>query len=105
LSLALCVTVAAGATPKPQVRVVTRAPLELRGTHFAPKRLIRVTVTRVATGAKTVRVVRSTRTGSFTVNFGVLPGYDRCSVGLLVVATGFHKTGRLNIPPIECAPA
>jgi hypothetical protein len=105
VSLALCVSAAAGATSKPEVRLVKRAPLELHGTHFWPKRIVHVTVTRAVTGAKIVRVVRATRKGAFTVSFGVLTGYDRCSEGLLVVATGFRKTTRLNIPPIECAPA
>jgi hypothetical protein len=104
-SAALLAAVAATAASKPAVVLVKRQPLELRGTHFLPGATIRVTVTRTSTAAKWVRIVHATKTGSFTIAFGVLQGYDRCADGLLVVASGVHRTARLNIAPVECAPA
>jgi hypothetical protein len=102
---ALFATTAAGAPSKQGLRLVKRQPLELRGTHFPPNTRVRVKVTRGLLGVNSVRTVHTTQTGTFTVSFGVLQGYDRCTDGLLIVATGLHKAARLNVPPIECPPA
>jgi hypothetical protein len=58
--------------PKPHLRLLDRAPLTLRGTHFRARERVRVAI---AATVPATRVVRAGRDGSFTVRF------DAVSVG------------------------
>lgn len=90
-AIAICAAVVAGsaqATRVPAtVRVVSKAPVEVRGTHFRAKERIRVTVVASKTSTRTVV---ATRTGAFTVVFSDLT-LDRCNE-LFVRARGSAGT-------------
>ena len=84
LALAGCLTAAAAAQrPQPQLRVVSRAPVTIAGSHFAARE--RVLVRLGADKART-RAVRADSSGSFTVRFAV--SSDVCTDTLIVLATG-----------------
>ena len=87
----------AGAGVAPSLRLATRTPLVVRGTHFSAGE--RVTVT---AGAASV-VVRTGATGAFRANLGT-PLVDRCSVRVVAAgARGDHA--RLIAARAMCAPA
>lgn len=75
----------ARATRAPALRLVDTAPVVLRGTGFAG--LERVTVALTRNGRSTIRRVRATRRGSFTVGFGLL-ALEPCRGAIVVRATG-----------------
>jgi hypothetical protein len=87
--------------PKPHLRVLDRAPLTLRGTHFRARERVRVTVT--ATDTQT-RTVRTSRVGSFTTQFDDVK-VGRCG-GLAVRAVG-ARGGQASLKVLQqpdCAP-
>jgi len=60
----------------PTLRFVERHPLVVRGVGFHPSERVTVRAPNV------VRVVRTSATGVFRADLGVLPA-DRCSVGIV----------------------
>jgi hypothetical protein len=84
LAVAGCLAAAAsGGRVAPQLRVVSRTPVTVAGSHFAARE--RVTV-RIGADKAHVRVVRADAKGSFTVRFAVTS--DICNDTLIVIATG-----------------
>jgi hypothetical protein len=94
--LAALVVPAAGAVAAPELRVVTRTPLVVSGTHFRSHE--RVTV--MSGTAKAV--VRTGPAGSFRANLGSVLA-DRCSYGIVAVGA----RGDRAVLPVRamCAPA
>jgi hypothetical protein len=92
---------AVGARPAAHLRLVDRAPLTVRGTHFRARELVRVTV--VADGV-TRRSVRSSRDGSFTVRFAAL-SVGRCGeVSAQAVGARGERASLKVLQPQDCAP-
>jgi hypothetical protein len=96
---------ALGAAPEarrtPALRLADREPLTLRGVHFRTRELVRVRVT-ADSGTRTRRV-RTTATGSFVSQFGVV--LDRCSA-LYAVAVGSRGSrATLKMPQPLCPPS
>lgn len=84
LAVAGCLaTAASGGRTAPQLRVVSRTPVTVVGSHFAARE--RVTV-RIGVDKAHVRVVRADARGSFTVRFAF--SSDVCNETLIVTATG-----------------
>jgi hypothetical protein len=77
---------------RPALRLIRRAPLEVRGTGFRPHE--RVTV---SSGSYRVRV-RTSSSGQFAAQF---PFADRCSGGR-VIATARGQRAVLYVPPVLC---
>jgi hypothetical protein len=77
---------AAVPTTRPSIRIVSMAPLTVRGTHFAARERVRVTF-RTSVDAPVV-TVRATAAGTFTTATPVGLTYDRCSTPLFVSAAG-----------------
>ena len=94
---AASMTGVAFAARHPELVLVKRAPLEIRGIGFRPHETVRV-----SSGSFHIRV-RSSARGLFVVTF---PAGDRCSGGARVAAVG--STGEravLRVPPVLCPPA
>jgi hypothetical protein len=70
IALAAVALAAPPSTPGTSLQVTTRAPLTLHGRGFGRLEAVRVTVT--GTQGTTVRTVRSSAAGAFTLAF---PGY------------------------------
>ncbi len=80
----------------PMLRLITRAPLTVRGSGFRPRS--RITV---IDGVQRVRI-HSSAQGRFTATFSAS---DRCSA-IRVVATGPNgEHAVLRLPPPMCPPA
>ena len=70
----------------PELRVLAKAPLILRGTGFEPAEQVRVTV--VAQHAKLVRRAVASRLGAFVVRFDT--AVDACYGARAATAVGAH---------------
>jgi hypothetical protein len=102
-ALALAACAAAATSALPALQLVQQQPPVVSGSHF--RHAERVTVTFGVGGQRFVRIVRATRTGTFSASAaaGVL---DRCGDQLLVVAVGrlgSRATVKLQLP--LCPPA
>jgi hypothetical protein len=106
-ALAIVAAVAAGESTaianRPTLRLVDASPLRVRGDHFRPREVVRVTA---ATGwAKHSQQVRSGRTGSFVATFRAHARTGACSPGLTVHAVGNRGTrAMLRLPAVACPP-
>jgi hypothetical protein len=88
----------------PRIRFLSADPVKARGTGFYASERVRVTL-RWA-DVKRVRSVVTTRWGSFSVSFGALAGFDRCTDALWVTAVGRRgDQARGKLPQPECPPA
>ena len=73
----------------------------VRGAHFAPREVVRVTF--LGPAPRTQRRVRTTATGTFTV---ALPSFDPCTESLTILAAGVRgDDARLKLPQRACPPA
>jgi hypothetical protein len=79
-------SIAAAVPARPSIRIVSMAPLTVRGTHFAARERVRVTFRTSA--AAPVVTVRATAAGTFTTAAPAGLTYDRCSTPLFVSAAG-----------------
>lgn len=83
----------------PGLQVLDRGPLIVRGTGFAPRERVVVTVS--VDGERTRRSSIATHRGTFTVRFDGIR-LDACT-GATLVATGRRsETARLKISLREC---
>jgi hypothetical protein len=97
--MALSAVSAGAAACPPTLRLVGTQPLLLRGSGFHPRERVRVTAP-----ARSARVVRTTRRGTFRVELEKTTPTDRCSA-FAVVARGAHgETVILKVRP-QCPPA
>jgi hypothetical protein len=97
-------TIATGSSGRsqPRLRLVSAAPLKVRGTAFYPRERVRVTA---STGAGVVlrRQVRTTAQGAFVATFAQVV-YDPCN-SLRVTALGARGDRAVVKRPMrECAP-
>jgi hypothetical protein len=92
---ALVAAVATGVR-RPELTLVSRMPLEVRGTGFRPREGVTVTA-----GGSRVRL-RSSSIGGFEARFGA---GDRCSVGRVVAVGSSGDRVTLRLPPALCPPA
>jgi hypothetical protein len=101
IAIGLIVTAAlagtAAAATGPTLKIVTRTPLVVAGTHFRAGERVKLVV------AGSTFVVRTTNLGTFTANLGA-PLADRCSAGA-VTALGVKESVTLRLPLPMCAPA
>jgi hypothetical protein len=88
------------AVAKPALRTVPGAGLTVRGTGFAPRE--RVTVTLLAVNAKRSAVVVASSTGTFTARLAYKP--PRCSVWQVRAKGATTGIVVLRSPVRECAP-
>jgi hypothetical protein len=103
-SIAASSLAAAMPTLAASIRLVSTAPLTVRGTHFAAHERVRVSFRTSA--ALPVVVVRATAAGAFTAAAPAGVPYDRCSSPLVVSAAGASgDRAVLRLPPRLCPPA
>jgi hypothetical protein len=76
---------AAGPERRASLRLVDDAPVTFRGSAFAPREEVRVTLTRQ--GRRFVRDARASARGTFEVRYGLL-AVDVCRGAIRVVASG-----------------
>jgi len=96
---ALPVAGSAAVATKPSLRAASTSPLTLRGAGF--KAVERVRVTARVDGARLVRIVRATRTGTFTVVFTGVSPRDPCTMdGFAAGAAGSRAV--LKLPERMC---
>lgn len=89
---------------KASLRLTSSAPLTVRGRGFRAKEKVRVVV--AVSGAKTVRFVRTTRAGVFTVRFTTTVPYDPCNADLVATAAGARgDSALLKLPQRACPPS
>jgi hypothetical protein len=73
----------------------------VRGAHFAPREVVRVTI--VGPAPRTQRRIRTSATGTFTV---ALPSYDPCLESLSIFVAGARgDTAELKLPQRACPPS
>ena len=73
----------------------------VRGAHFKPREVVRVTI--LGPAPRTQRRMRASATGTFTV---VVPAYDPCLESLTILAAGARgDDARLKLPQRACPPA
>jgi len=73
----------------------------VRGAHFAPRETVRVTI--LGPAPRTQRRIRTSATGTFTVQ---LPTYDPCNMSLTVLAAGARgDAAQLKLPQRACPPS
>ena len=94
------VTTSSGALVRPEVRVSDTSPFTVRGSHFAPRERVRVTVSAKVSATRTVV---ATGRGGFFVRFanldvGWCPTYSVSAIG----AKGSRAAIRLGVR--ECPP-
>ena len=95
------VAAAAGRRAEPQLRVVSRAPVTVAGSHFVARERV---IVRLGTGKARTRVARADSRGSFTVRFAV--SSDVCTDTLIVLATGASgDSARFKGNARACPPA
>jgi hypothetical protein len=99
------VWVSAGASAptraKPQLRLLDRAPLALKGMHFAARERVRVTA---ATTEAITRSVRTARDGSFTARFGAVSA-GRCgNLAAQAVGARGDRASLKVLQQEDCAP-
>ncbi len=100
LVLASCA--AAASTARPALRLVQSQPPIVSGSHFHPAERVKVTFN---VGAQRfVRIVRTSRSGSFSAS--AAPGaLDRCGDLLLVIAVGLRgDSARVKLQLPDCPP-
>jgi hypothetical protein len=108
--LAALALVAAGAAnaATPSLRFLDLAPVKVRGTSFAPREQVKLTL-RAGTDKRT-RTVRATAVGAFVADFGRLREQDRCSGLVAVTAVGtrsdraFYKLPSMACPAMASGP-
>ena len=72
----------------------------VRGAHFAPREVVRVTI--LGPAPRIQRRVRTSATGTFTVP---VPSFDPCTESLTIVAVGARgDDARLKLPQRACPP-
>jgi hypothetical protein len=73
----------------------------VRGAHFAPRETVRVTF--LGPAPRTQRRIRTSATGTFTVQ---LPSFDPCTESLTILAAGARgDDARLKLPQRACPPS
>jgi hypothetical protein len=83
---------------------MSSAPLTVHGRGFRAHEKVRVVV--ALAGAKTVRSVRTTRAGAFTVQFATTVPYDPCNADLVATAAGVRgDSAVLKLPQRACPPS
>ena len=87
----------AAAATGPTLKVITRTPLVVTGTHFRARERVKLVV------AGSTFLVRTTSLGTFRANLGA-PLADRCSAAQ-VTALGLKESVTLRLPRPMCAPA
>lgn len=89
------------ASARPQLRVVVKAPLTLKGTHFRSRDLVRV---KLDFGTRTlVRQARADATGTFTVTFAGVR-YNPCGTPPEISARGTRSGFVVGVGPRpDCA--
>jgi hypothetical protein len=98
LTLGVAFAGTAAAATQPTIKIVTRTPLVVSGTHFRASERLKLVV-----GGSTF-VVHTTRLGTFQANLGA-PLADRCSAQVTAVGlNGESATLRLPVRTM-CAPA
>jgi hypothetical protein len=87
--------------PKPQLRLLDRAPLTVKGTRFRPGERVRI---RIAAAEPAARTVHATRAGSFTMRFDAV-SVGRCgSVSVEAVGARGDRASLKVLQPQDCAP-
>jgi hypothetical protein len=102
LTAAAAIASSSSSRPQPRLRLVSAAPLKVRGIAFYPYERVRVTA---STGRGVVRAkrTRTTAQGVFVVSFARVL-YDPCN-SLLVRAVGARgDRAAVKRPMRECAP-
>jgi hypothetical protein len=86
LLLAAGLVATAGAKVAPSLRLTDTKPVVVKGTGFRP--LERIKVTGIVDEHRHVRLVRSTRTGSFVATFATIVQLDPCTSSFRAYAVG-----------------
>jgi hypothetical protein len=96
LTYAFVAPATGASTARPALKLVHRMPLEVQGVHFKLGERVRVTAASDTKSA--VRVLRSTRRGTFTANLG---NWDTCETVTVkaVGARGDRATLVVEPPP------
>jgi hypothetical protein len=104
-ALAIASSAASRPAAPPALRLVRATPtVDLRGVRFHARERVRVTLTH--SDARRTRIVRSSASGTFTVSFGPIAGFDPCNDVLFVVAIGgTGDRATLKYLGRECPPA
>jgi hypothetical protein len=85
---------------RPQLKLVDRSPLVVRGTGFKPRERVRVELSVVASE---LRRVRTTRAGTFTVAFARVTVHRCDSVRIVAVGTGGSHAALKLLPAPACS--
>jgi len=100
---ALACAAAAAAATAPRVALDGLAPLTVVGSGFEHRAPVRVTVT--AGDLRLVRVVRTTRTGTFTAAWQTALRATRCAPVTVVAATAHRRaTAKAVVSGKDCGP-
>jgi hypothetical protein len=93
----------AGGSAHPSLRLVDREPIRVRGEHFRPAEVVRLTV--ILNTSKTARHVRAGTKGRFVATFRGRAWLGACSPGLTVLAVGARGSrALLKLPAAACPP-
>ena len=86
------------------LRAERLSPLTLRGSGFAARESVRLTVT--AEGRRIVRSLRATRFGGFRAQVESVQIVDRCNSDVRATARGARSgTASWKLPQLQCPPA
>jgi hypothetical protein len=92
----------AGARTAPALRLLDRAPLSVRGEHFAPRERVLVTVRGAASATRTIRTGAA---GTFVATFQDVAA-SRCDMVRVVAVGAAGGRAQLKLlPPPMCMPA
>ena len=99
-ALAFVGSASGAATAHPQLQLVDRSPLAVRGIHFDARARVRVTITLGVT--RYVRLTRTTAAGTFRVQVAAA-AFDPCNDALFVVAhAATGDRAALKLPQRQC---
>lgn len=95
------VSSAAGSSSPPRLRMIKQTPLTVRGSHFKPHSMVKVTL---ISAAKTTKHVTAGRYGRFTVTFSSAV-VDRCTQWTVKATQPGRAPVLIHGPKPACAPA
>jgi hypothetical protein len=90
------------ASGKPKLRVLSAAPLKVKGTGFVSHE--RVVVRLRGKGVSASKRTTATRAGSWTLSFPGVSQQDRCNVLIVTAAGNRGSRAGLKLPQPLCPP-
>jgi hypothetical protein len=97
-ALVLAAAGASAATPRPALRIMSRAPVTVQGLHFKSREHVTVTV---VTTSKDQKTVVASRTGAFRVTFDTAA--VRCGTFRVTAVGSRGSVVLLKLPQPACA--